>query len=262
MDLNQKALQIRKNCLEAAFKSGKSAHIGGSLSCAEILAALYGSYLKSPGLLDHFIMSKGHCSLALYAALEAFGHITHDDLLSFNANGSAFTSHMVKNLKYGLELSSGSLGLGLSFAAGKAYSLKLEKKPGQICVLVGDGELGEGSLWEGAMFAGYHRLDNLTLIVDANCYQIDGKCTDIAAIDNYAQKLEAFGFECSVCNGHHATSLADALSKGSDKPKAVIAQTVKGKGVCFMENNVQWHHGLLNEELFNRAMAELEGGAQ
>lgn len=267
--LKYHADNIRKNIIREG-KAGGAAHFGGSLSCVEILSVLYG-YQMSYDLLnrkifdrDRFIISKGHCSMGLYAALCEYGFISEEELLTFNQNGGLFPSHAVRNLDKGIELSSGSLGLGLSFALGIATAFREKKCNKKVYVLSGDGELNEGSFWESAMYAAHEMLSNICLIVDVNKCQIDGLCKDIVSIDNYAEKLKSFGWNCIEVDGHNIEALVNVFDefKHSSRPMAIIAHTIKGKGISFMENNLSWHHAKMTEEQIDMAFSELDKGGK
>lgn len=265
--LTRRANNIRKKIVMEG-KTGGAAHFGGSLSCADILAVLYGRQMHydikncHQFNRDRFVISKGHCSMALYAALCEYGFIAEDELLSFNHNNGFFPSHAVRNLDKGIELSSGSLGLGLSFALGIATAFKENNSDNKIYVLCGDGELNEGSLWESVMYAAHQNLNNICLIVDVNKCQIDGYCKDIVAIDNYGKKLEAFGWNYIEINGHDISEICKAFDSfnNCERPLAIIAHTVKGKGISFMENELSWHHAKMSDEQIELALQELEKG--
>ncbi|MBQ9274774.1 MAG: transketolase [Succinivibrio sp.] len=273
--LQDHCARIRALILKAGRQGGPS-HYGGSLSCVEILTLLYGALLHcSPALCraqsperDRFLLSKGHAALALYATLCEFGYLSLHELLSFDADGSALPAHCLRDVARGLELSSGSLGMGLSFGCGTALSLKKRALPGRVYVLCGDGELGEGELWEGARFAAAGGLDNLTLLVDCNTLQLDGPCPVNSAAAALQAQFAAIGWESLCCDGHNLAQLYEALSpsvpsaQSSAKavpghPRCVICRTVKGKGVSFMEHEVAWHHQGLDEERYTKALAEL-----
>lgn len=264
MTLEEHARNIRLNILDAGYKAG-AMHFGGSLSVADILSYLYGEKMRYDAAnptwegRDRFILSKGHCGLALYAALCEFGFMTHDQLMSVDDNGGLFPSHCVQNLRHGIELSSGSLGLGLSFGIGLALALK----DGQgVFVVAGNGEANEGSFWEAAMFAGHKKVPNLHLVIDDNKMQLDGKSSSVMPVANWAEKLRAFGWTAVEADGHDFASLRAAFgTPHADGPFAVVAHTTKGKGVPFMENAPEWHHGKMTEEQYKAALAEI-GGAQ
>ncbi len=253
---------IRRNILDAGYKAG-AMHFGGSLSMVDAMAILYGEVMKvdpsNPEWAerDRFILSKGHCGLALYATLCEFGFITHEQLMSVDDNGGEFPSHAVRNTKYGIEVSSGSLGLGTSFALGQALALK---DVSRVFVLVGNGEINEGSFWEAAMFAGANKVENLCVTVDDNGMQLDGPSARVMPVSDWARKLEAFGWTVAEADGHDFGSLRKAYATNREgRPLAVVAHTVKGKGVSFMENAPEWHHNKMTEEQYKLAVAENGG---
>lgn len=258
--LMKTAQNIRTHIIRGGYAGGH-AHFGGSLSSADILAVLFGKTMNisheapEDAERDRFILSKGHCALALYAALHEFGFISEEQMLSFNQNGGDFPSHCVMNTKYGIELSSGSLGLGLSFGIGQALALKGKSK---IYVLVGNGEMNEGSFWEAAMFAGSHKLGNVCLILDDNKMQLDGHTQEIWPETNWSERLRSFGWKVEEVDGHDIDAIDSALKNMSgNAPYAVIAHTVKGHGISFMQDAPEWHHGHLSEEQYANALEEL-----
>ena len=257
------ACNIRRSILEAGHKAG-AMHFGGSLSVVEILAFLYGEEMRynvtDPERcdLDRLIVSKGHCGLGLYAALNEFGVITKDQLLTVGVNGGDFPPQLMRNPRYGIEMSSGSLGLGLSFAIGQAISLTHSN----VFALVGNGEANEGSFWEAVMFAGAKKCENLCVILDDNRLQLDGESTAVMPIDNWAERFAAFGWTVAEADGHNFDSLRSAFKTSRQgSPLVVVANTVKGKGVLFMENVPGWHHGKMTEEQYRQALTE-NGGVQ
>lgn len=266
MDLRNRAKNIRKNILDAGFACGvKGGHFGGSLSIADIMAVLYGKIMRydinnpSDENRDRFILSKGHCAQALYATLCEFGFITREQLLSFNANGGDFPSHCVRKPALGIELSSGSLGLGLSFAIGQALGSngKID-----LYVMVGNGEMNEGSFWEAAMFAGHKKISSVCAIIDDNQMQLDGHSGDIMPVSDWGNKLKAFGWTVAEIDGHDLDAIENAFkTERNGKPLAIVAHTVKGKGVSFMEGNPEWHHNKLTDEQYVLACEELEKSA-
>ena len=249
------ANNIRRNIIKAGY-AGKHAHFGGSLSSADILAFLFSKQMSlTPEQKDKFILSKGHCALALYATLREFDFITEEQLLSMNSNGGDFPSHCVLNPQFGIDLSSGSLGLGLSFGIGKALALH---DKGDVYVLLGNGEINEGSFWEAAMFAGCKGPNNLYMIVDDNDMQLDGFSSNVMPVSNWAERLQVFGWQTIEIDGHDFSSLQSVFAmKNADKPLAVVAHTVKGKGISFMENSPKWHHNHLTQEQYDAALLEL-----
>lgn len=261
----ESARKIRENIIKTGHQKGM-AHFGGSLSCADVLAVLYGTQMKydlnniEKEDRDRFIISKGHCALALYSTLCEFGFITEDELKTFNQNDGDFPTHAVRNLQKGIEVSSGSLGMGLSFGIGLALAAKRKKLHNKIYVLIGNGELNEGSVWESLMFAGHNDLDNLVIIVDNNDKQNDGSSENIISLDNCSERIKAFGWNTIDVNGHNIEELTKAFDSNKDKkPMAIIAHTTKGKGVSFMEDVDFWHHSKMTEEQYQQALAELGG---
>lgn len=264
-NLKDISLLIRKDIINLAYKAGKNgAHLGGCLSMPEILSVLYGYVLNiTPQTVecenrDRFILSKGHGALALYSALSCYGFITKEQLQTFKQDGSDFWTHPKMNKKYGIEFSSGSLGQGLSIAAGTAFALKMKKNEARVYVLLGDGECNEGAVWEAAAFIAHHKLDNLTVIIDRNKLQLDAPTEDIIDMSNLSAIWKSFGFDVFEADGHSIEDLVSVFKKISSKPRAFILNTVKGKGVSFIENRPEWHTGILSEELYMLAMNELE----
>ena len=259
-NIEELSKQMRRILLEVSFKCGQSAHIGGALSIIEVLAVLYEEILdidlKNPK--DRFILSKGHGFLGLLSALYCKGYIKKEEFLTFQSNGSEFIAHPIINSKYGIESSNGSLGQGLSFGVGLALSYKKKKKDKNIYVLVGDGECYEGAIWEAAITATESCLNNLFVIVDCNGFQNDGAIKDSMIFEKMKSKWAGFGWNTIPCDGHKINDLSEAFKKKSiNKPTVIIAKTVKGKGISFMEKNNDWHHGRLTETLYNKAIEEL-----
>jgi len=263
-NLSDLAKKLRIKSLKMANKVGrKGAHLGGGLSTVEIFAVLYGGIIKHDANSafhherDRVIISKGHCVLPYYAVLNEYGFLSDEELDSFEEDGSEFHGHATRNVKKGIEFSGGSLGLGFSFAVGVALAGKLNDQSYNVYVLVGDGEMNEGIVWEALMSASQFKLNNLTLIIDNNGLQYDGRCDQIMNLDGLANRLKAFGFDVFEVDGHDVSDLYSAFDENTEfNPKAIIANTVKGKGVSFMENRVEWHHSVLNDELFDKAMSE------
>ncbi|GLC78195.1 transketolase [Lacrimispora brassicae] len=260
------ANDIRKGIIEAVYHAG-CGHPGGSLSAAEILAYLFFKELnideKDPGKedRDRFILSKGHITPGYYGVLAQRGFFPIDELSTFRKLGSRLQGHPDMKKTPGVDMSSGSLGQGISVAAGMALSGKLSSEDYRVYALAGDGEMQEGQVWEAAMFAAHRKLDNLVVIVDNNGLQIDGTVEEICSPYPIDKKFEAFGFHAMTVNGHSFEELEKAFltarqTKG--KPTVIIAKTVKGKGISFMENNLSWHSGVLKEEQYQLAMGELE----
>jgi len=260
------ARKTRLRVLELGLLAGKNgSHQGSGMSIVDILSVLYGGVLnvtkenlRSPER-DRFILSKGHAAIALYAILEQQGYLTRAETDTFESNGTAYYAHAHRDLARGIEFSGGSLSLGLSFGVGVALSCKRTGINNRIVVLVGDGECDEGLVWESAMAAGNFLLSNLTIIVDCNGMQSDGKKSEIMNHFSIAEKFRAFGFDVFEIDGHQHSNIEAAMhQRHAVKPIAIIASTVKGKGISFMEGNSDWHHGILTQALFDTAMAELE----
>lgn len=264
--LTKQAKQIRIDILKMLTAAG-SGHTGGSLSCVEIILSLYGYKLrhnpKRPDWpdRDRFILSKGHACPALYTILAHFGYFPKKDLMSLRKFGSLLQGHPQLGLS-GLESSTGSLGMGLSIANGMALATRLDKrKDVRIYCLMGDGEIDEGQIWEAAMTASHYKLDNLCGIVDFNKLQIDGFLHDIKNIKPVREKWSSFGWEVFEVDGHDFKQLMDAYDKAQNikgKPSLILAHTIKGKGVSFIENKVEWHGIAPKPEELERALKELE----
>lgn len=264
-NLKTRAKYIRKKIISTGHIKGM-AHYGGCLSCVDILSVLYGNQMRydvknlEENNRDRFILSKGHCALALYSTLCEFGLITEDNLRTFNQNEGDFPTHTVRNLPKGIELSSGSLGMGLSFGIGLALAAKRKKLSNKIYVLIGNGELNEGSVWESIIFAGHNVLDNLVLIIDHNCMQNDGDSESIICLDNCSERIKTFGWNSIDIDGHNIDEIIKAFEFNKEKkPLAIVAHTTKGKGISFMEGVSSWHHSKMDNEQYEQALAELEG---
>ena len=258
--LKDNAIWMRKRILGLALKAGSSgAHIGGSLSLVEILTALYNVVnLSKDDNRDRVILSKGHGALALYTALELKGMMSSDLVDTFETNGTHLFSHASRDIEHGIEFSGGSLGLGISYAIGVALACKTKGLNNHIYAIVGDGECNEGVFWEAMMTSHQFQLDNLTVIVDNNGLQADGFTKEIIDLSPLADKLTAFGLKTLTVDGHDVKSLIDAIAvREEGMPTAIVANTVKGKGVSFMENEAAWHHGVLNQKKYDKAMEEL-----
>lgn len=261
-ELRQEAREVRRLIIDASYRAGKNcAHIGGSLSMVEILVSLYDKVKRNPDHLDdrdRVIISKAHASLALYAVLVKKGLISEEELMTFEQNGSHYTAHAKKNIAQGLEFSGGSLGLGFSYSVGIALALKEKKSSAKVFTILGDGECNEGIIWEGLLFAKHNQLDNLTVIVDHNHLQADGKIEDIVDTSSLKEKFTAFGFYTQEIDGHSVEELSRALKNRKENlPNAIIAETIKGKGVSFMENKANWHFSALSENRYKKAIEEL-----
>lgn len=263
-NLEDRSKAIRLSILDTLYSVGKG-HIGGCMSCVDILTALYYEVLRynvaNPYWehRDRFILSKGHAALALYTVLADVGFISKNDLTEFNSGGT-IGEHPDYRI-FGVEATTGSLGHGLGIASGIAYAAKLDHNPFFTYILLGDGECYEGSVWEAAMFAGHHGLDNLIVIIDRNQYCISGNTEVVLALDPLASKFTAFGWLVEYINGHDFHSIIDSCTHlVSHKPKLIIANTIKGKGISFMENKCEWHHGGLTKEQYDKAREDILNG--
>lgn len=266
--LTKTANDLRIDIVKMIAEAG-SGHPGGSLSCADIMTALYfGGVLEHDAAdpqapRDRFVMAKGHAAPALYASLAHAGYFPREELMTLRKLGARLQGHPDSNLVPGVEVSTGSLGQGLSIASGLAAGLRLNGDAHAVFALLGDGECQEGQVWEAAMFAAHQKLDNLVAIVDRNCLQIDGNTADVCDPGDLAAKFAAFGWETAEVDGHDIDALIRVLGKAKSsrngKPHAIIAHTVKGKGVSFMENNAGWHGKAPNAEQLAQALNDLEG---
>ncbi|HZK27418.1 MAG TPA: transketolase [Thermoclostridium sp.] len=264
-NLLQKAAQIRRDIADIVYRSS-AGHIGGSLSETDILVALYYKVMKidpqNPQWpdRDRFILSKGHAIDAYYCVLADSGFFNKEDLKTYSQFGSDFIGHPNRAIP-GIEMNTGALGHGLSIGVGMAMAAKMDKKDYRVFVLMGDGEQAEGSVWEAAMAAANYKLDNLVAIIDRNCLQISGRTKDVMALTPLKDKWKSFGWNVSVVDGHDIPSICSALSKENkvdSMPSLVIAETIKGKGISFMENNASWHHGVMSEDEYKIACEELD----
>ena len=268
-ELRQLRILAAKSRLGAILGTyhAKSGHPGGSLSAADIFTYLYFKEMNvdpaNPDWADRdrFVLSKGHCCPSLYATLALKGYFDWNELTVLRHNGAMLQGHPDMKKTPGVDMSTGSLGQGISAACGMALAAKLDGKDYRTYTLLGDGEVEEGQVWEAAMFASHHKLDNLVVMVDQNGLQIDGTVDEVAGIEPLDKKFESFGFEVIKIDGHDFEQIASALDKAKTvkgKPTAILAATVKGKGVSFMENQVGWHGTAPNKEQFEQATAELE----
>ena len=257
---------IRKNIVEMVY-SASSGHPGGSLSITDILTVLYfhemNVNINNPKDedRDRLVLSKGHCSPALYAVLAEKGYFPKEDLKSFRKIDSYLQGHPDMKKIPGVDMSSGSLGQGLSVSNGMALAGKLDKKDYRVYCVMGDGEIEEGEVWEAAMTSSHYKLDNLCVIVDNNNLQIDGKINEVMSPYPIDKKFESFGFNVININGHDFNEIITALEtakKIKEKPTAIIAKTIKGKGISYMENEASWHGKAPNEEQYNIAIEELK----
>ena len=269
IDTKSLAGRVRIQCLRMTNRGGSS-HVGAALSCADLLAVLYGRVLrvdpKRPDWpsRDRFILSKGHAGCAVYAVLAERGFFPVEKLLTHHQDGSDLCGHISHRGIPGVEVSTGSLGHGLSIGAGMACAGKLEGAAHRVVVLLSDGECDEGSTWEAVLFAAHHKLDNLVAMVDYNKIQSLAPVAETLALEPFAEKWRSFGWAVRQADGHDHEALSEALSAipfAEGKPSCLIAHTVKGKGVSFMENSVLWHYRTPRGQEFEAALAELEGCA-
>lgn len=265
LTLKKKATLIRMGVIEGTFNA-KSGHPGGSLSIADILSYLYFEEMnidpKNPKWedRDRLVLSKGHCAPALYAALAHRGFFSPDELKTLRHPGAMLQGHPDMKGTPGVDMSSGSLGQGISAACGMAMSAKLSNKNYRVWTILGDGEIEEGQVWEAAMFAGNRNLDNLCVIVDYNGLQIDGRINEVNSAEPIDKKFEAFGFNVVMIDAHNFDEIEKAvkIAKASvKKPTAIVMKSIKGKGVSFMEDVVSWHGSAPNREQYDIAMSEL-----
>lgn len=265
-ELEKIACEIRQDIISMVHES-QSGHPGGSLSSADILTALYFKEMKIDPTnpkwedRDRFVLSKGHASPVLYATLAKKGYFPKEELMKFRKIGSILQGHPEMKGIPGVDMSTGSLGQGLSAANGMALAAKIDKKDYRVYSVIGDGESQEGMIWEAAMFASHYKLDNLTVFLDNNGLQIDGKNSDVMNVEPLDEKFKAFGWNVIKINGHCLEEIFNALEeskKMKDKPTIIIADTIKGKGVCFMENKAEWHGNAPNDEQTKEAIEGLK----
>ena len=265
-ELTLLAEKNRKRLVEVVYKA-KAGHIGGDLSCLNVMTALYFDVMKNlnpqepkAAERDRFVLSKGHCVEALYVTLEAKGFLKSEVLDTLGQLGSILSGHPTIEVP-GIEVNSGALGHGLSIGTGMAIAAKMDKKAWKTYVLMGDGEQGEGSIYEAAMAAHKYQLDNLVGIIDRNHLQISGNTEDVMPIDSIRERWSAFGWDVVTMNGDSMEEILKtfhAIDYTNKKPHLIISETTKGKGVSFMEGIAKWHHGVLNEEQCIAAVAEID----
>lgn len=266
-NLEKLCKENRKNILKMVYNA-QSGHIGGAMSSVELLTVLYHKcmhvcpkWTKSQDFnnRDRFVLSKGHASSILYSVLAQLGYFPKEELLTFRLFGSRLQGHPVP-ICPGIDVATGSLGQGLSIACGMAIGLRLDKNPAKVFCLMGDGELQEGSVWEAFMHCTHAKLDNIIAIIDRNRLQIDGCTENVKSLDNLSDKIKAFNWDVIEIDGHDINAVYCAIERAKEinKPVAILANTVKGKGVSFMENNAGWHGKAPNKDDFEKAMAELE----
>ena len=266
IELKELALENRRNIISMVYNA-QSGHIGGSLSACDVLTVLFHKCMhivtdkNSPefNLRDRFVLSKGHASPVYYSLLAQLGYFPKEELMTFRKLGSRLQGHPCLKAP-GVEVATGSLGQGLSMACGIAMALKLDKNPAKVFSLLGDGELQEGSIWEGFMQIAHRKLNNLVVIIDRNRLQIDGSTENIMSLDSLSDKLKAFNLKVIEIDGHDYNAIYEAIesAKNTEVPAVVIANTIKGKGVSFMENNAGWHGKAPKKEEYELAIQELK----
>lgn len=260
--------KIRKTILDMAY-AGSSVHIGCAFSIVELLSVLYEKHLSYPNnnplseKRDYFILSKGHGVMAQYACMKELSWLSNEDIVNYFSDGSDLKG-LADSHTIGIEATSGSLGHGFSVGVGIAMGAKMRKIQQKTYVLVGDGEINEGPIWEGVLFAAHHELSNLMIIVDENGFQAMGRTQDIIGLDSIQSKFESFGFDAMTVDGHDRVAIDKAITKfwkdNSVRPKALIAKTLKGKGVDFMEDDNRWHYTRLDKESYRMAIQSLNKG--
>jgi len=259
--LKKRANNIRKNILKIA-NSSKGPHMGTALSCTDILTVLYFDTLNIKSFDDEnrdiFILSKGHGAMALYATLYEKEYLCEEDFYSYYQNAGALPAHLDKSTNEAIEVSSGSLGHGLPQALGFAYSKKLKNLDSKVYVLMGDGETQEGSVWEAAMLAPKMGLDNLTVFIDRNNLQGYGRPSELVSFEPIDEKFRSFNWDVFRVNGHDMLAIANAINEVSDKPKMIVCDTIKGKGISFMEDEMKWHYFIVTDEILQEGLKELE----
>lgn len=257
--MKQIATNIRKNILHIA-NLALSPHIGSALSCTDIMTTLYFDVLRLDDYenRDLFLLSKAHSAMALYATLHEKGLLSKEDMEGYYQNGGTLPAHTDRLTNPYIEISAGSLGHGLPIATGMAHALKMKKSDRNVYVLMGDGESQEGSVWEAAMLAPKLELNNLTVFIDRNDLQGYGRASELLSYEPIDKKFEAFNWEVFRVNGHNYQQIKDAISAKSDKPKMIICDTIKGKGVGFMEDELIWHYYLVTDEVKDKALRAIE----
>ena len=271
--LNKKALEIKldnrskylRQLIVQSLIGGGRGHMGSAMSLVEILRVLYDEFIKfnpkkpKSENRDRLILSKGHGCLAYYAALCEFGYFSREEFSTFEKTNSRLLGHPVIDRSIGIEFSNGSLGMGLGLGIGVAIAGKKRNRDYTVYIVMGDGECNEGSVWEGAMAASQFSLDNLVVVIDKNNYQQTGSNKEIMNVGNLTEKWKGFGWEAKEVDGHNTAKLYDVLARGTSdrKPLAIIANTIKGKGVSFAENDNAWHHAVITKKLHEMAIDEI-----
>ena len=268
-EIQQMAKRMRLRAMDmalAACEQGRLAHFGGALSCMEILAVLFGHEMRfdikniDAEERDRFFVSKAHCVLAQYTAMAEVGLLADEELNDYMVDGNPLMGYP-RDAARALEYSGGSLGMAFSFAVGVAIALKRKKSDSKVYVLVGDGECDEGLFWETVMSAANYELDNMVLIVDRNHLQLDGDTEDVMQLGDMGKKLESFGWSTVDVNGHSVEELINGFQhEHKNRPLAIVADTIKGKGVSFMEGKKEWHQGSINKSQYEQAVQELKEG--
>lgn len=268
-EIKKQCTSVRKEILNLCYNASPSnTHLGGCMSMVELLTVLYLEVANVREIYrsdvpwemrDRIIISKGHAGIALYAALKQAGILSEEDFnLGIRGEGSVLFRHPKKNTAKAIECSSGSLGLGFGYAIGLCQAFKLSGKKNQVYVFLGDGECNEGNVWESAIYASHQRLNNLTIIIDKNNLQLDGPTKEVMSMDNLAERWKSFGYFTYEIDGHDVEAVYEALIRKENGPKVIIANTIKGKGISFAENRVEWHDNHVNKELFEQGLNELQ----
>ena len=259
--LERQCFEMKLKALEMALNTSFGAHIGGGFSAMELMACLY-EVANIPSMSeenrDRIILSKGHGVLALYTALWKKGLLTEEDLATFETDDTLFHGHAHRNIEKGIEFSGGSLGLGVSYAVGVAKACKKKDLTNRVYVILGDGEMDEGIVWEALMSIANFRLNNITVVVDRNQYQLDGPTSDVMNLFSIESKLKTFGFDVEVVDGHSIPELLNVLGKTSDKPFAIVANTIKAHGISFLMNNKIPHQCVLPRKKYELAVEEIK----
>lgn len=258
-------VEMRRDCLKMAEAAGSAgAHYGGTLSLIEIIASLYLNIMNfnkdmiNDDARDRLILSKGHGIPAVYAAFKQLGILTDEELLTFKNDVTELYGHPSMNRRIGIEFSTGSLGQGLSLGVGVAITLKRKKNfSSRVFVIMGDGECNEGSVWEAALSASKYMLNNLVVIIDRNQLQYDGNTEDVLSLSPFADKWKSFGWDIVCIDGHELEQCCDAFLKQTNRPLAIIADTIKGNGISFMENEASWHHNKMTKSQSEQAWREV-----
>lgn len=264
-ELEQMANRVRRSVVDMAYAAGKSgSHLGGGLSCVEIMTALYGGVFKfNPAVpedaeRDRFLTGKAHCILTQYSVMQEMGIITEEEKYTFKQDGGLLIGYP-KIPRLGLEFSGGTLGMALSVGVGMALDAKRKNRKHRVYVMIGDGECDEGIIWEAVMTAAKYQLNNLVIIVDRNKLQLSGTVNDVMELGDLGEKFHAFGCFVQDVDGHDISAMLNAYQSISEsQPNVIVAHTIKGKGLSFVENHVEWHQNVLTEKMYEQALKELE----